>query len=293
MAAQFIEVMRKAGECADMELLAEAYHILKHSVRMSHDEMRTVFAEWNKSELSNRLLSATADVLGVRDEDDEALVEKVLDSPEGKSAGLAALEAALALGQPAGLLSAAVFSHSLASLKDERVGASAVLGGPKPASTGERHAMVEDLRKALLAARIISYAEILSIMTRAAGGPKPSREGLEPVLDQLGTWDFSADFLDRIRNAYRLDPALPSILVDSRFKSLLDQSLPSLRKVCTRAVDQGTPVPALGAAIAYYDGYRSTWLPANLVLALGDHAASRGYERVDRPRGERFHSEWK
>lgn len=292
-AIHFIEMMRDAGECTDLELLAEVYHILRSSVRMSHDEMRTVFADWNKTELAGAFLAATADVLGVMDEDGVALVEKVLDKPRGRPSGAEALERILGLGQPCGILASAVFSHSLAAMKDERVGASAILGGPKAASTGERHAMVEDLRKALLAARILAYAEIFSALEKARAARGWQFDSTLASSVWHGNGSPSSEFSECVEEAFKREPRLVSILLDSRIKSLLDQSLPSLRKVCSKAVELGTPVPSLAAAIAYYDAYRSTWLPANLILAVRDHSSGGGYERVDRPRGESFFSDWK
>lgn len=289
----FVKMVHNAIEYADMELISESYSILLSSLHMSHDEMRTVFSEWNKTELSSYLIGITADILGVRDEDGEPLVEKVLDSAAQKGTGAWASGAALELGVPAGLLAEAVFARDLSALKDERVSASAVLSGPKAASTGERLAMVEDLRRALLAAKVIAYAEGFQLLSAASARydwkldlPAVARVWRAGCIIRSG-------FLDRIAEAFRREASLTSLLLDSYFKSVLDQCLPSLRKVTVRAIEQGRPVPAFAAALSYYDGYRSTWLPANLVQAQRDRFGAHGYERVDRPRGESFHSDWK
>ncbi len=292
-AGHFVKMVHNAIEYADMELIAEAYQLLRSYVRASHDEMRTVFAEWNKTELASYLVGITADVFGVMDEDGEPLVEKVLDSAAQKGTGAWAAEAALELGSPAGLLAEAVFARDLSALKDERMGASAVLGGPKAAPTGERQAMIEDLRRALLAAKIIAYAQGFQLLRRASA---EWRWGLDLASVAL-VWRegciIRSAFLERIAEAYRREPGLPNLLVDAYFKALLDQCMPALRRVAARAIESGAPAPAFSAAVAFYDGYRSTWLPANLLQALRDRFGAHGYERVDRPRGESFHSEWK
>ena len=292
-AGHFVKMVHNAIEYADMELIAEIYHLLKVSVKMSPDEMRTVFAEWNKTELSSYLIGITADVFGVRDEDGEALVDKVLDSADQKGSGAWAAQAALELGVPVGLLAEAVFARDLSALKDERVGASAVLSGPKSASTGERQAMVEDLRKALLAAKVVAYAEGFLLLRRASEVYKWGLDLSAVALVWREGCIIRSNFLDGIAEAFKRESSLSSLLLDSHFKAILDQSLPSLRKVTARAIEHGIPVPALSSALAFYDGYRSTWLPANLVQALRDRFGGHGYERVDRPRGENFHSEWK
>ncbi len=289
----FVKMVHNAIEYADMELIAETYHLLRGYLKTSHDEMRTVFAEWNKGDLSSYLVGITADVLGVMDEDGEPLVEKVLDSAGQKGTGAWAAAAALELGAPVGLLAEAVFARDLSALKDERVGASAVLGGPKAAPTGERHAMIEDLRKALLAAKIVAYAEGFLLLRRASVEYRWDLDLSRVALVWREGCIIRSAFLDHIAEAYRREVALPSLLLDAHFKALLDQCMPSLRKVTARAIESGAPVPAFAAAISFYDGYRSTWLPANLLQALRDRFGAHGYERVDRPRGETFHSEWK
>jgi 6-phosphogluconate dehydrogenase len=290
---RFVRMVHNSLAGADAEFVAETYHLLRSSLRMSHDEMRMVFSEWNRTELASYVLGITADVLGVRDEDGEALVEKVLDSAGQDLAGLQAAQAALELGCPAGLFADAAFARNLSALKDERVGASAVLGSAKAAATGERQAMIEDLRRALLAARIIGYSEGFFLLRRAS-----EAYGWSLDLGRIAhAWRegcfVSASILDSIAEAYKRESGLASLLLDSRLKSALDASLPALRKTAARAIEQGIPVPGFASAISFFDGYRSTWLPASLIAAIKDRAASSGYERIDRPRGESFHSDWK
>ncbi len=271
-----------AVEGVKLELVAEAYSILKSAIRVSHDEMRTVFSEWNRGELADPLVAAAADALGLRDEDGDPLLEKVLDVSRGSEPCRGAASLALELGIPAPMASQAAFSSWVSRLKDERVYASAVLNGPKSAPTGDRHVMIEELRKALIAAFIIAYAEAHSLLA-AAGGAIPGA---------LAVGQGSALAARAAEARGRLGPK-ESILLDAKVKSALDPSLLSLRRICSRCAEGGLHVPVFSAALAYYDGYRSTWLPSNMVVALRDALEGSGFERVDRPRGEVFHSEWK
>jgi len=291
--SRFVRMVHNSLAGADAEFVAETYHLLRSSLRMSHDEMRMVFSDWNRTELASYILGITADVLGVRDEDGEALVEKVLDSAGQDLAGLQAAQAALELGCPAGLFADAAFARNLSTLKDERVGASAVLGSAKAAATGERQAMIEDLRRALLAARIIGYSEGFALLRRASEAYGWSLDLGRIALAWREGCFVSASILDTVAEAYKRENGLASLLLDSRLKSALDASLPALRKTAARAIEQGIPVPGFASAVSFFDGYRSTWLPASLIAAIKDRAASSGYERIDRPRGESFHSDWK
>jgi 6-phosphogluconate dehydrogenase len=278
------DIAAKSVEGIKLELVAEAYCILKSGIRISHDEMRTVFSEWNRGELADPLIAAAADALGLRDEDGDPLLEKVLDVSRGpalcKDASLLALE----LGVPAPQSSQAAFSFYLSGMKNERVDASAVLTGPKTAASGERRSMIEELRKALQASFILAYAEVYSLI--AASGV--DRDAAASALsDELSATAVLASLAAR-----RCAPK-SSILLDAAIKSQLDHMLPSLRKVGARSAEGGLHAPSILAALSYYDGYRSTWLPSNLIVALRDGREGTGYERVDRPRGESFHSIWK
>ena len=291
-AGHFVKMVHNSIEYADIELIAETYHLLRNSVRLSHDEMRTVFSEWNKTELSSYLIGITADVLGVRDEDGQALVEKVLDSAGQKGTGVWAAQAALELGVPVGLLAEAVFARDLSALKDERVGASAILGGSTSAFSGERQSAIVDLRRALLASKITAYAQGFLLLRRASEIYGWSLDLSRVALVWREGCIIRSSFLDKIAEAFKREPGLPSLLLDRHFKSMFDSSVGSLRKVTARAIEHGHPVPAFASALSFYDGYRSTWLPANLIQALRDRFGAHGYERIDRPRGESFHSDW-
>ncbi|MGA2547981.1 MAG: hypothetical protein ABSF43_15645 [Rectinemataceae bacterium] len=278
------EIVARAVEGVKLELLAEAYSILKLAIRMSHDEMRTVFSEWNRSELADPLVAAAADVLGLRDEDGDALIEKVLDVSRGPELCRAAAALALELGVPAPLVSQTAFASFLSVIKDERIDASAVLNGPKAALTGERHDMVEGLRKALHAAFILAYVEGYFLLSASGESREDATTALADTASAVASMAAAA--------RSRCGPK-ESVILDATIKSSLDPTLVSLRRICTRCVEGGLHAPGLSAALSYYDGYRSTWLPSNMVVALRDSREGSGYERVDRPRGEIFHSEWK
>jgi 6-phosphogluconate dehydrogenase len=278
------EIVSKSLEGVKLALIAETYSVLRSAIRVSHDEMRTVFSEWNRGELADPLVAATADVLGLRDEDGEPLLEKVLDVPRGPALCCRAAALALELGVPAPLATQAASSSFLAGMKDERVDASAVLSGPKAALTGERHSMIDELRKALHAAFILAYAEAYSLLAASGADEDGASAALAEGISAVGLAAAAA----RGRRGPK-----ETILLDAAIKSQLDHLLSSLRRVCARSAEGGLYVPCLSAALSYYDGMRSTWLPSNLTVALRDSREGTLYERVDRPRGEAFHSDWR
>lgn len=292
-AGHFVKTAHNAIEYADMELIAEAYHLLRSTLRTSHDEMRMIFADWGRTELESYLLEITVDILGVREEDGEPLLDKVLDRGEQGGTGAWAVEAALELGIPVGILAESVFARHLSSLKDERMSASAVLMGPSAHPTGDRKTMIEEIRRAFLAAKTLAYTEVFLLLRRASEEWGWNLDfGRVARLWRAGSI-IRSPFIDSLAEAYRRDPDLLSPLLDTQIQSGLDQNLASLRRVVARSIDAGIPVPTLAAALSFYDGYRSTWLPANLLQALRDRFGGHGYERVDRPRGEIYHSEWR
>jgi 6-phosphogluconate dehydrogenase len=277
-----VEIVSDAVKGVKLELLAEAYCVLKSVIRVSHDEMRTVFSEWNRGELADPLVAAAADALGLRDEDGDPLLEKVLDLPRGSELCRPAAALALKLGVPAPLAAQSASSSFMARMKDARVDASAILNGPKSAPSGERHAMIEELRKALHASFILAYAEAYSLSAASGDDEEAARAALAEDGSSVAT------VAARSRHGLK-----ETILLDAEIKARLDPSLPSLRRVCSRAADGGVYVPCLSAALSYYDGIRSSWLPSNLIVALRDSLDGTMYERIDRPRGEAFHSEWR
>jgi 6-phosphogluconate dehydrogenase len=277
-------IVAQAVEGVKLELLAETYSALKSSIKVSHDEMRTVFSEWNRGDLADPLVAAAADVLGLRDEDGDPLLEKVLDVSRGPVLCRGAAALAHELDFPAPMVSQAAFCVYLAGMKDERVDASAVLSGPKSAPSGEKHLMIEELRKGLLASIVICYAEAYSLLAAAKIGKEEALRSLAEEKSAVAA--AAAGARDRSR-------AHESILLDASVKSQLDPCLASLRRICSRSAEGGLHMPGFWAALSFYDGFRSTWLPSNMVVALRDGREGTGYERIDRPRGDSFHSDWK
>jgi 6-phosphogluconate dehydrogenase len=277
-------VVAKAVEGVKLELMAEAYSTLKSSIRISHDEMRMVFADWNRGELADPLVASAADVLGLRDEDGDPLLEKVLDISRGPELCGPAASLALDLSCPAPMISQAAFSAFLSGMKDQRVDASAVLSGPKSAPSGEHQSLIEELRKALVAALVICYAESYALLFAA---------GVEKDTAVSGLSEDGAVIATLAAEARSRGGAKESILLDALVKSRIDPCLGSLRRLCARSAEAGLPCPGFSAALSFYDGYRSTWLPSNMVVALRDGREGTGYERIDRPRGDSFHSDWR
>jgi 6-phosphogluconate dehydrogenase len=265
-------------------LIAESYNVLKSGIRVSHDEMRTIFADWNRGELADPRMAAAADVLGLRDEDGDPLLEKVLDVPCGSSLCKAAACLALDRGIPSPMITQAAFLDDLSRIKDERIDASAVLSGPKAAPSGDRHSLIEELRKALVAAFILAYAEAFALVSALSDEPESAARALAEEGSPISASAAAA----KSRHGSK-----ESVLLDASVKSGLDPALSSLRRLCSRCAEGGIHAPLFAAALSYYDGIRSTWLPSNMVAALRDSREGTGYERIDRPRGETFHSAWK
>ncbi|MGO8693992.1 MAG: hypothetical protein ACLQMF_10010 [Rectinemataceae bacterium] len=291
--AEPTDVIRDALVGAKLELVAEAYHILKSGLKISHDEMRTIFADWNKGELADAVVAATADAIGLRDSDGDPLLDKVLDVPHGPDPCAQAASMALALGLPAAIFAQVASASSFASMKDARVDASALLGGSKLSPTGERHAMIEEVRKALLASVILAHAQAFLLVRHSAGSERPGSNFAGVARSWGGDQSSGAFIMQLAVQAFERNPGLECIILDVPVKTLLDHSIPSLRRLSSRCIEGGIPVPAFLAALSFYDLYRSMWLPANLVSALRDAFTGSGFERVDRPRGESFHSEWR
>jgi len=286
-------ILRDALAAAKAELAAETYHILKTRLRISHDEMRTLFSEWNKGELADSVIAATADALRLHDGYGEPLLDKVLDVPHGKEPCAAAVSMAMDLGLPAAIFAQVASASFLASMKDARVDASAVLGGPKTAATGERHSLIEEVHKALLAAMILAHAQAFLLLRRAAGREMTGAELAETARSWGGEEGSGAFLMQLSAQAFDRSPELECLILDVPIKSLLDHSISSLRRLAARCLEGGLPAPAFTSALTFYDSYRSTWLPASLVSALRDSFSGSGFERIDRPRGEIFHSEWR
>ncbi len=291
-AGHFVKMVHNGIEYGDMQLITEAYQLMKDFLGMSHQEMHEVFKTWNEGELNSYLIEITRDILAFKDEDGKPLVEKILDTAGQKGTGKWTGIAALNLGIPLTLIGESVFSRCLSAQKEERVSASKILTGPKPNFTGNKKAFIEDLRLTLLASKIISYAQGFLLMREAAHeyGWNLNYGGI--ALMWRGGCIIRSAFLGKIKEAFDTDPKLANLLLAPHFKKIINNAQPGWRRVCSTALTNGIPVPALTSALCYYDGYRSERLPANLLQAQRDYFGAHTYERVDKSRGEFFHTNW-
>ncbi len=291
-AGHFVKMVHNGIEYGDMQLISEAYHLMKALLSMSHTEMHEVFAAWNRGVLDSYLIEITRDIMAFKDTDGETLLEKILDSAGQKGTGRWTAINALELGVPLTLIGEAVLARSLSALKEERTQASKALSGPQPRFKGERAAFVEDIRQALYAAKIISYTQGYMLMRAAAQeyGWKLNYGGI--ALMWRGGCIIRSAFLNKIKAAYDRDHELANLLLDPYFKEQVGEAQAAWRRVVARAAENGIPVPAMSSALAFYDGYRHERLPANLIQAQRDYFGAHTYERIDRPRGEFFHTNW-
>lgn len=291
-AGHFVKMVHNGIEYGDMQLICEAYHLMKELLGLSADEMHEVFKEWNAGELDSYLVEITRDILAYKDEDGSPLVEKILDTAGQKGTGKWTAAAALDEGIPLTLIAEAVFARCLSALKEERVAASKVLKGPKPNFTGDKKEFVEDIRKALYASKIVSYAQGYALMRAAAETYNWDLNYGGIALLWRGGCIIRSAFLGDIKKAFDNNPELTNLLLDPFFNSQIEACQESWRKVCATALTHGIPVPAFASALTYYDGYRNPRLPANLLQAQRDYFGAHTYERIDRPRGEFFHTNW-
>ncbi|MGA2678554.1 MAG: decarboxylating NADP(+)-dependent phosphogluconate dehydrogenase [Sedimentisphaerales bacterium] len=291
-AGHFVKMVHNGIEYGDMQLICETYHLMKEGLGLSNAEMHKVFAEWNKSELNSYLIEITRDILAYKDEQGNEVIDLILDTAGQKGTGKWAVIAALDSGQPLTLIGEAVFGRCLSALKDERVKASQVLKGPKAQFKGDKAKFIDDLRKALYASKIISYAQGYQLMHAAAKeyGWNLNYGGV--ALIWRGGCIIRSVFLGEIKKAFDKNPNLENLLLDPFFRRAMTKAQVSWRRVVTTAVKLGIPIPAISAAMAFYDGYRHDRLPANLLQAQRDYFGAHTYERVDKPRGEFFHTNW-
>ena len=291
-AGHFVKMVHNGIEYGDMQLICEAYQIMKDLLGMSAGEMHEVFKAWNEGELDSYLIEITRDILGFKDEDGKPMVDKILDTAGQKGTGKWTGITALELGVPLTLIGESVFSRCLSAQKNERVEASKILKGPEPEFSGDRVEFIEDLRQALYASKMVSYAQGYVLMREAAKeyGWDLNYGGI--ALMWRGGCIIRSVFLGRIKEAFDKDPQLKNLLLDPFFKETVHRAQESWRNVVSVALSNGIPVPALSSALCYFDGYRSERLPANLLQAQRDYFGAHTYERIDRPRGEFFHTNW-
>lgn len=291
-AGHFVKMVHNGIEYGDMQLICEAYQVMKDLLGMSADEMHEVFKAWNEAELSSYLIEITRDILAYKDEDGQPIVDKILDTAGQKGTGKWTGIAALDEGVPLTLIGEAVFARCLSAMKEERVEASKVLLGPKPSFNGDKKAMIEDIRKALYASKIVSYAQGYTLMRAAAKtyGWNLNYGGI--ALMWRGGCIIRSTFLGKIKEAFDNNPNLTNLLLDPFFRQTVLEAQDSWRRVTAAALTNGIPVPAFTSALCYFDGFRSERLPANLLQAQRDYFGAHTYERIDKNRGEFFHTNW-
>ena len=291
-AGHYVKMIHNGIEYGDMQIIAEAYHVMRDGLALPHAEMHRIFGRWNAGDLQSYLIEITRDIMAFPDTDGNPLLEKILDSAGQKGTGKWTGINSLDLGIPVTLISEAVYARCLSALKDERLAASSALPGPRTKYKGDAKALVTDLRNALLASKLVSYAQGFMLMREAAREYRWNLDfGRIALLWRAGCI-IRSSFLDKITEAFGRDPGLPNLLLDDYFNRIIQKCQGSWRRVVIEAVRLGIPLPAISAALAFYDGYRGARLPANLIQAQRDYFGAHTYERVDRPRGEFFHTQW-
>jgi 6-phosphogluconate dehydrogenase len=291
-AGHFVKMVHNGIEYGDMQLIAEAYHLMRDGLGMSASEMHGVFAEWNEGKLDSYLIEITRDILDTHDEDGELVLDQILDAAGQKGTGRWTAQGALEKGIPLTLITEAVFARSLSALKGERVAASSRLSGPDEPFAGDRAAFLSDLHDALYAAKIASYAQGYMLLRAAKEEYGWSLDLAKSAKIWRGGCIIRSRFLNDIMAAYDTEPELDNLLLAPFFAGEVAAAQGGWRRVIAQAVTLGIPVPAMSAALAFFDGYRRADLPANLIQAQRDYFGAHTYERVDRPRGEHFHTDW-
>jgi 6-phosphogluconate dehydrogenase len=291
-AGHFVKMVHNGIEYGDMQLICEAYQLMRDLLGMSYEEMHETFKQWNKTELDSYLIEISRDILAYKDTDGSPLIEKILDTAGQKGTGKWTGIAALDEGVPLTLIGEAVFARCLSAMKEERVEASKVFSRKIPEFKGDKAEMVEAIRQALFASKIISYAQGYTLMRTAAAhyGWNLNYGGI--ALMWRGGCIIRSVFLGKIKEAYDKNPELKNLILDPYFKSTIEKLIPAWRKVAAAALEYGVPAPAMTSALSYFDGYTTERLPANLLQAQRDYFGAHTYERTDAPRGEFFHTNW-
>jgi 6-phosphogluconate dehydrogenase len=291
-AGHYVKMVHNGIEYGDMQMIAEAYQLMKEGIGLNADELHSVFDEWNKGVLDSYLIEITRDVFGVKDADGAPLVDKILDAAGQKGTGKWTSNSALDLGMPVTLIGEAVFARALSSLKDERTRASKSLAGPTPSFSGDKKAFIDDVRRALYASKIVSYAQGYMLLREASKEYDWKLNFGSIALMWRGGCIIRSRFLGDIKKAFDKNPNLDNLLLDQFFVGAMAEAQDGWRKTVAYAATAGIPTPAMSSALAFYDGYRRERLPANLIQALRDYFGAHTYERTDKPRGEFFHTNW-
>ncbi|MEA3334893.1 MAG: decarboxylating NADP(+)-dependent phosphogluconate dehydrogenase [Chloroflexota bacterium] len=291
-AGHFVKMVHNGIEYGDMQIISEAYQLMKEGLEMSNEEMHKVFAEWNEGKLDSYLIEITRDILGYNDEDGKAVIDLILDTAGQKGTGKWTVMSSLEMGVPLTLIGEAVFARFLSALLDERKAASEVLTGPEPVFDGDKDAFILDLQEAVYASKIISYTQGYMLMRAAAAeyGWHLNYGGI--AMMWRGGCIIRSAFLGKIKDAFDNDPELQNLLLDSYFEDQVAAAQDAWRRVIAKAIAMGVPVPAMSSALAFYDGYRRRRGSANMIQAQRDYFGAHTYERVDKPRGEFYHTNW-
>ena len=291
-AGHYVKMVHNGIEYGDMQLICEAYQLMRDGLGMKAQRMHEVFAAWNRGRLGSYLIEITRDILAYRDRDGQPLVEKILDTAEQKGTGKWTGISALEMGIPLTMIVEAVLGRALSALKDERVAASRSLTGPKARIAGERKAFIRDLESAVYASKLISYTQGYMLMRAAAReyGWNLNYGGI--ALMWRGGCIIRSVFLGKIKEAFDRNPQLANLLLDPFFRKQIESAQEAWRRVVAKAVRKGIPVPAMSSALAFFDGYRRESLPANLLQAQRDYFGAHTYQRTDEPRGRYFHTNW-
>ena len=288
----FVKMVHNGIEYGDMQLICEAYQIMKDVLKMSNDEMHEVFKKWNEGELSSYLIEITANILKYKDKDGTYLVDNILDTAGEKGTGKWTATVALELGSSLTLIGEAVFARYLSSLKDQRVEASKQLKGPVVNFSGDKEQVLNDLHDALYASKIVSYAQGYTLLTNAAKQFNWDLNYGGIALIWRGGCIIRSVFLTKINDAYKNNPEINNLLLDPFFKDVINNSQKGWRQIITLAISNGIPIPAMTSSLSYFDGFRSEKLPANLLQAQRDYFGAHTYERLDGNKGEFFHADW-
>jgi 6-phosphogluconate dehydrogenase len=292
-AGHYVKMVHNGIEYGDMQLIGESYHLLSALAGLGAEQLHDVFARWNKGPLDSYLIEITRDIFGYRDpETGKPLVDLILDAAGQKGTGKWMVTSATDLGIPLTLITEAVFARCLSAQKDERVAATKVLPGPTPRQVEDREAFVRDVEMALYASKIISYAQGFALLRAMARESGWTINNGAVALMWRGGCIIRSVFLGKIKEAFDRNPGLTNLLVDPYFAGEVERAQPGWRRAVGAGVANGVPLPAMGAALAYFDGYRSARLPANLLQAQRDYFGAHTYERVDRPRDQFFHTNW-
>jgi 6-phosphogluconate dehydrogenase len=291
-AGHYVKMVHNGIEYGDMQLICEAYQLMRDGLGMKAPQMHEVFAEWNRGKLDSYLIEITRDILAYEDQDGKPLVDKILDTAEQKGTGKWTGISALDMGIPLTMIVEAVLGRALSALKDERVAASKVLSGPKAKIAGDRSDFINNLEEAVYASKLISYTQGYMLMRASAKEYRWNLNYGGIALMWRGGCIIRSVFLGRIKEAFDRNPKLTNLLLDPYFEAQIEAAQAAWRRVVAKAVQKGIPVPAMSSALAFFDGYRRESLPANLLQAQRDYFGAHTYQRVDKPRGEYFHTNW-